>query len=86
MMKKLKLWLVAAGNFLFSVLLMCLAYFKQDELDAIFGPDEILRDPMRVFHKFGMGTFLILVTVVAGIISAVLVSRLGKEEKIHRII
>lgn len=81
MIKKSKLWLVTASNFLFSIMFICLAWFKEDELDMFFGPDEVMRDPERTFHKFGMGTFLISVTVVAGIISAVLICRLRGKRK-----
>ena len=86
MMKKLKLWLVTAGDFLFSVILTYLANSKGDELDKFFGPDAVMRDSGGFDHRFGSGTFLILVTFAAGIVAAVLVWRLGKEEKIKKII
>lgn len=84
-MKKSKLWLVTAGDFLFSVMLTYLANSKGDELDKFFGPDAV-RDAGRHDYRFGSGTFLISVIAAAGMIAAVLVWRLGKEEKMNKII
>lgn len=85
-MKKLKIWQVTAGYFLFTVLLGFLAHCLDYNLWLILGPDTVLRTDGGVDRRFGEGTCLIFVTVVAGIISSILVYRMEKEEKVLRII